>query len=319
MKSVPLPMLPAKSFVFPILRPLMTMIKCLKAMARFDEKGPPPMVLRRECVSNAGFLAEALTKLGKVAGKTQGGEMAAGSKKLAAALGNQTWWNIPIDFGTVSALIRAVEAFSLQHKTAMGRAYRQNKQHYAELYKESVLKRKILIVHGPNDCPEVLCNTLSSGIWYEVDAMPVSEINERSARHHVTLLLCAKSREAIDYVNQCEKRGIDIFLSDLGRNLPVLDMNLCRLVNQARGKGLAFVTSPFVAMKLLPAIEEIYVRRLEQLDRSIARFENGIEMEEDALIKGIDEAVLYAELIVKSAWKKTAGFSMEQNLREEGA
>lgn len=319
MKSVSLPMLPAKSFVFPILRPLMTMIKCLKAMARFDEKGPSPIVLRRECISNAGFLAKALTTLGEAASSGPGDEIVSDSKKLAAALGDRAWWNLPIDFKTIAALIKAVESFSRQHKTALGRAYRQDKEHYAGLYKKSVLKRKILIVHGPNDCPEVLCNTLSSGVWYEVDAIPVAEINEKSAAHHVTLLLCTKSREAINYVNQCEKRGIDIFLSDLGRTIPVLDMNLCRLVNQARGKGMTFITSPFVAMKLLPAIEEIYVRHLEQLDRSIAEFESGIETEEEVLIKGIDEAVLYAELIVKSAWKKTAGFSMEQNPRTESA
>ena len=61
MKSSSIPTPPAKHFVFPVLRPLLTIIKCLKAMS--DSDSSAPVVLRRECLSNAGFLAEALTEL----------------------------------------------------------------------------------------------------------------------------------------------------------------------------------------------------------------------------------------------------------------
>ncbi len=63
MNTASIPMLSAKNFVFPILRPLMTMIKCIKAMARFDDDDVPPVVLRRECLSNAAYAIKAMTEL----------------------------------------------------------------------------------------------------------------------------------------------------------------------------------------------------------------------------------------------------------------
>ena len=112
--------------------------------------------------------------------------------------------------------------------------------------------------------------------------------------------------------------GIDLFLSDLGRELPVLNMNLCRLVNQAQRSGMKFMAPPYVPMKLLPAIEEAYVCHLEEFDKLIAAQEDAQAQEDDALFRGMEEAVLYAELIVEAHWRKTAGHSLEQSFMEAG-
>jgi hypothetical protein len=95
-------------------------------------------------------------------------------------------------------------------------------------------------------------------------------------------------------------------------------MSLCRLINQAQRSGQKFIPPPYVTLKLLPSVEEAYVRHLAAFDQAVASQEKAMALEEDALMAGMEEAVLFAELVVESAWKKTVGFSMEQAV-EAGA
>lgn len=309
MKPNPFPTLPAKNFVFPVLRPLLTILKCLKAQMNFEE-GTTPVVLKRECLSNAGYLEKALTELCNRAGID-----AAECDSVLKGLRDQALWKShPVDADAFRILIRDLESFCLKHKSALGSVYRQDKKHFGQLYRDSVLKRKVLIVHSPNDAPDVLKENLSKGGYYEVETRPLAKATESSARHHVTVFLCTDSKEATEYLVRRKSLKVDLFLSNLGRELPIMNMNLCRLVNQAQRSGVKFLSSPYVTMKLLPAIEDAYVRHLEAFDRVIAAQEDAMAREEDALVQGVEEAMLYAELIVESAWKKTAGFSMEQSL-----
>ncbi len=311
MKSTQIPVLPAQSFVFPILRPLITIIKCLKAMTHFDGNNPP-VVLRRECLSSAGYLEKILETLCQKAG-IEDQELV----PINAALRNRALWEkSPVDFSLFNSFLEILEAFCAKHKSAMGTAYRQDKDYFNKLYKESVLKRKILVIHSPKDSPEAVLKTLISGCYCEAEALPANKAKEKSVKHHVSLFLSTDTREATGFLPRSDKMGVSIFLSSLGKEIPVTNMELCRIVNQAGKSGIKFISQPFVTMKVLPAIEEAYVRHLEELDRTIASQEAAIAEEEEALFRGMDEAVLYAELVVKSAWEKTAGHSLEQSLTD---
>ncbi len=320
MKSPQIPMLPAKNFVFPVLRPLLTMIKCLKAMAQFSEQATPPVVLRRECLSNAGYLASALGELCARADIAKS-EYAPIMETLSDP---GLWTKHPVNIEIFNGLLKGLEKFCQQHKKDLGAAYRQDKTFFQKLYRQSVLKRKVLIIHASDDSPEVLKETLSSGAYYDVETQLISHARdaggalEKSVNHHITLFLCTSSKDAVEFLVRSSSDCVDLFLSDLGREVPVLNMNLCRLVNQAQNAGMKFMSSPYVAMKLLPAIEAAFVDRLAAFDKAIADQEGAMAAEEDALIQGMDEAVLFAELIVESAWKKTAGFTMEQSVMETG-
>jgi len=314
MKNESIPRLPAKNFVFPVLRPLLTMIKCQKGMARIDPEDPPPLVLKREYVSNAAFLAAALTEL---CGRSQI-EKSESEPIVAALHDSALHQDHPLDLAAFGDLIKGLEDFSKKHKAALGESFRRDKEFFNDLYRKSVLKRKVRILHAPGDSPDLLVKVLTSGAWYEVDAEPIRAAPGPSEKHHVTILLCTNSREASEYVLQCERKGINIFLSDLGREIPLLDMNLSRTVNQVRRKGVKFISPPYVVMKLLPAVEDVYIGRLEEIDRSITALEGAMALEEKELLEAMDRAVLYAELIVEKAWKKTAGYAMEEALSESG-
>jgi len=316
MKSRSIPTLPAKDFVFPVLRPLMTIIKCLKQMPACSspdyasDSASPPVVLRRECLSNVAFLAEALRELCR-----RGGIDQSECESVITRLRDPSVWKShPIDLARFTELLSSLQDFCKTHKSALGSSYRQDKEFFHKLYKQSVLKRKVLIIHSPHNSPDVLKETLTTGGYYEVETVPVNTASEKAAQFHVTLFLCTDAREASQFLVRHKRLNVDLFLSDLGREIPVLNLNLCRTVNQAQRKGMQFFSPPYVAMKLLPAIEESYVRRLAELDRTIAAQETALAQEEDALIRGMDEAILYAELIVESAWRKTAGFSVEKAL-----
>ena len=54
-------------------------------------------------------------------------------------------------------------------------------------------------------------------------------------------------------------------------------------------------------------------------DVAVAAQEGAQAREEEALFKGMVEAQLYAELIVESCWRRTAGFSVEKAMAETGA
>jgi hypothetical protein len=314
MKSSSIPMLPAKNFVFPVLRPLMTMIKCLKAMMQFEEGEPPPVVLKRECISNAGYLSETLTELCKRAG-INGGEC----ELILLNLKHPSLWNShPVDTGPFVTLLEALESFSVKNKAALGEAYRQDKEYFNGLYKERVLKRRVLIVHSKNDSPDVLVKNLDTGAYYEVDTLSMDETFEKSEKHHVTVFLCTDSKQATDFFLRKDRIKIDLFLSNLGREIPTLNMHLCRIVNQAQRGGMKFLAPPFVTMKLLPAIEEAYIGHLIAFDRAIAAQERAMAEEEESLFKGMAEAELYAELIVEAHWMKTAGYAMEKSFLEAG-
>lgn len=307
-----IPMLPAKSFPFPLLRPLMTILKCVKAMSRFKESDPAPVVLRRECLSNAGYLAEALAELCKRAG------IESGQYEVIQLLLRQTalWKSHPINTAPFKELVESMERFCSKRKSALGEAFRQDKEHFGRLYRERVLKRRVLVVHSPDDSPDILVKNLSAGAYYEVDTEPVETTFERSAKHHITLFLCNDSEKAMDFFIRNERIGVDLFLSDLGRELPVLNMNLCRMVNQALKSGMKFLAPPYATMKLLPVVEEAYIGHLVAFDRAIAAQERAMAEEEEELFRGMAEAELYAELIIEAHWMKTAGYAMEKSLHK---
>jgi hypothetical protein len=314
MKSSQIPMLPAKNFVFPVLRPLMTMIKCLKAMMRFEEGDALPVVLKRECISNAGYLSEALSELCKRAGINGGA-----CDLILQNLKHPDLWNShPVDTGPFVKLLEVLDGFCLKNKSALGEAYRQDREFFNGLYKERVLKRKILVVHSPNDSPDVLVKNLDTGAYYEVETMPMNKTFQKSAKHHVTVFLCTDSKEATEFFLRKDRIGIDLFLSNLGREIPTLNMHLCRIVNQAQRGGMKFLAPPFVTMKILPAVEEAYIGHLEAFDKAIAAQERAMAAEEEALFEGMAEAELYAELIVEAHWMKTAGYATEKSFQETG-
>ncbi len=314
MESDMIPPLPAKNFVFPVLRPLVTMIKCRKAVARIEDSAAPPVVLKRESLSNAGFLAEALSMLSETA-EIDTSEL----KAITTTLKNPALWRgHPVDPAVFTLLVKTVESFSIAHKSALSKAYRRDKDVFCELYRKRVLKRRVLVIHSPNDSPDVLMKNLTSGCYYEADAVAVDKAKERSAKHHVTVFLCTNTREAAEFFMRLNRVKPDIFLSNLGRELPALNMNLCRTINQAQRSGMKFIPPPYVTMKLLPAVEECYVRHLEAFDRTLSAQEDAMMREETELFEGMAEAELYAELIVKSHWVKTAGFAAEKSFLNAG-
>ncbi len=314
MKSNPFPMMPAKNFVFPVLRPLLSIMKCLKAMRGFEESGPPPVVLRREGLSNAGYLIEALTVLSQKAGIPG----SACELILPLLKSPALWRKHPVDPGAFVTLLGALEGFCVKNKTALNEAYRADKESFQKLYRERVLKRRILVVHSASDSPDLVMKNLTTGAYYEVDAVPVTAITEKSGKHHITCFLCSESNEAIEFFLRKNRIGIDLFLSDLGRKIPVLNMNLCRIVHQAERSGMKFIAPPYITMKLLPAVEQIYIDRLAAFDRAIAAQEKAMAQEEEALFRGMAEAELYAELILEAHWMKTAGYSLEKSVQESG-
>ena len=311
MQPNPFPMLPAKHFTFPVLRPLLTIMKVLKAMSRFKESDPPPVVLRREGLSNAGFLIEALNELSHRAG-IPGSEY----ELVLPFLKDPSLWNKhPVEPGIFTGMLKAIEGYCVKYKAELGKAYREDKESFRKLYKDRVLRRKVLVVHSANDSPDVLVKNLSDGAYYEVDAAPLAMTSERSGMHHITCFLCTDSKAAMNFFLRSRRIGIDLFLSDLGREIPVLNMSLLRLVHQAQRGGMTFMAPPYATMKLLPAVEEIFVNRLAAFDTAIAAQEKAMAMEEEVLFRGMEEAELYAELIVEAHWKKTAGYALERTFR----
>jgi hypothetical protein len=290
------------------------MIKCLKAMSRFSGEEAPPVVLKRESLSNAGFLAEALAELCKRAEI----DFSACKLILSNLKHPGLWKTHPVDTGAFQRLVEALDAFCKKHKKALSAAYRQDKDFFMNLYQKRVLKRKVLLVHSPNDAPDLVVKNLSSGAFYDVEARPLDHAVEKSPQHHITVFLCTDAKEATEFFLRKDRMGIDLFLSDLGRELPVLNMSLCRIVNQALRSGMKFLSPPYATMKLLPAVEEAFVHHLEAFDRAIATQEKAMAQEEEELFRGMAEAELYAELIVEAHWMKTAGFNMEKSLSEAG-
>jgi len=308
MNTASIPMLPVKNFGFPIRSPRMTMIKCIRAMARFDDKGDRPVVLRRESLSNAAYIIKAMAELCKRA-EIDDSEW----RSIRSGLENPTLWNSkPIDIKCFCSLLKDIEAFTKKHKKGLGEVYRQDKEFFNDLYKKSVLKRKVLVVHSKDDSPDALVKTLSTGCYYDVDVAMASATVERSLNHHLTIFLCSDPKNASEVFKRSKKLGIEIFLTDLGKKLPVFNMDLCRIVNQAQQSGIKFIHPPYVTMKILPAMEELYVSRLEMFDKIIATQEESMLKADETLFKGMEEAQIYAELIVEEHWKQKEGYSMEQ-------
>ncbi len=307
MKTRKISMLPAKDFVFPILRPLLTIIKCIKSMDAFAEESTP-VVLKRECLSNAGYLENALTDLCGRAGIAAEEHAAIREQLRDPAL----WSSDPDNFSRFDSFMQNLVAFCRKHKSALGAAYRQDKEFFNDLYKKSVLKRRILVIHSPDNSPDALKQTLSSGCYYEVDALPVEKALEKSEKHHITLFLCTNAEEAARFLSRSRRMGVTLFLSDLGRQLAETSLNLNRVVANAQKDGMRFLSTPFVTMKVLPAVEDAYIQKLESFDLEIARMEKSQTQADGELFEGQAEAILYAEVIVEKAWQKTAGYATEQ-------
>lgn len=312
MKTRKISMLPAKDFVFPMLRPLLTIIKCIKSMDTFADTGSNPVVLRRECLSNTGYLENALTELCGRAGIAAEEHAPIREQIHDPAL----WSTDPENHDRLESLLNNLVTFCKKHKSELGRAYRQDKQFFNNLYKKSVLKRRILIIHSPGNAPDALSQTLSTGCYYEVDTLPVEKALEKSEKHHITLFLCTGAEEAARFLSRSRRMGVSLFLSDLGRQLAETSLNLSRVVANAQKDGMRFISSPFVTMKVLPAIEEAYINKLEAFDRDIAAMEETQAEADGKLFAGQAEAVLYAEVIVEKAWQKTAGYATEQALSD---
>lgn len=310
MDACTIPALPAKNFTFPILRPLLTLIKCIKGMNRFDAKGAPPVALRREALSNAGFIIVALKNLCKTAGIPEHKFY-----HIIEDIKDKQLWKAGAEgVETFCELMKTLEQFCLKNKKALGDAYRSDKETYNQLYRKCVLKRKVLLIHSKNDSCEKLAKTLSEGCYYDVDVAGATDSLEKSVSHHVTLFLCSDPLEASAFFEKNKHLGVELFLTDMGKKIPVINMDLCRIVNQAQGMGVKFINPPHVTMKILPILEEAYIQNLEKFDRSIVAQEAADAKADEALFKGMEEALLYAELIVEAHWKKLAGYSMEKEV-----